>query len=169
MSLPALYTLRSEYIELMTKLADMDLDAQTIADTIESTGVVESFNEKATNVVFVARQFDAHCDAIDVEIKRLQSLKKSRANAADKLREYLLGNMLATQIDSIESPLVTIKVRQNPESVEVFDEKMIPTEYMDWPAMPPAKPNKTAIKQAIKEGKEVAGCKLIRTHSLTVK
>ena len=33
MTLPALYTLRQEYIELMTKLADMDLDAQTVADT----------------------------------------------------------------------------------------------------------------------------------------
>lgn len=169
MSLPALYTLRSEYIELIAKLADMDLDAQTIADTIESTGVVESFNEKAANVVFMARQFDAHCDAIDNEIKRLQALKKSRANTAEKLREYLLGNMLATQIDSIESPLVTIKIRQNPESVEVFDEKMIPSDFMDWPAMPPPKPNKTAIKKAIQSGQEVAGCKLTRSNSLIIK
>ena len=169
MSLPSLYVLRSEYVELIGKLAEMDLDATTIADTIESTGVVESFNEKATNVVFMARQFDSHCDVIDAEIKRLQALKKQRANAADKLREYLLANMQATQIDSIESPLVSIKIRNNPESVDVFDEKQIPSEFMDWPAMPPAKPNKTAIKKAIQEGKEVAGCKLVRSQSLTIK
>lgn len=169
MSLPALYTLRAEYIELIGKLAEMDLDATTIADTIESTGVVESFNEKAQNVVFMARQFDAHCDAIDNEIKRLQDLKKHRKNTAEKLRDYLLSNMQATQIDSIESPLVTIKIRNNPESVDVFDEKQIPSEFMDWPAMPPPKPNKTAIKRAIQEGKEVAGCKLVRSQSLTIK
>lgn len=167
--LPALYQLRQEYVELMTKLADMDLDAQTLADTIESTGIVESFNDKATNVVFVARQFDAHCDAIDNEIKRLEALKKQRKNAADKLREYLLNNMMAAQIESIESPLCVIKIRNNPESVEVLDEKQIPQEYMDWPKIPDPKPNKVAIKTALKSGMDVPGCKLSRSHSLVVK
>lgn len=169
MTLPALYTLRQEYIELMTKLADMDLDATTLADTIESTGVVESFNEKAANVVMVARQFDSHCDAIDNEIKRLQDLKKQRKNAADKLREYLLNNMMAAQIESIDHPLMSIKIRSNPESVEVFEEGLIPSDYMAWPAMPPAKPDKTKIKTALKTGVDVPGCKLVRSHSLTIK
>jgi len=169
MSLPALYTLRQEYIELMTKLADMDLDAQTIADTIESTGIAESFNEKAQNIVLMSRQFEAHCDAIDGEIKRLQELKKQRQNASDKLQDYLLQNMLAAQIDVIESPICTIKIRKNPESVDVFEQGLIPQEFMDWPAMPPPKPNKTLIKTALKSGTDVPGCKLVRSHSLTIK
>lgn len=169
MTLPALYTLRQEYIELMTKLADMDLDAQTIADTIESTGIAESFNEKAQNIVLVSRQFEAHCDAIDGEINRLQELKKQRKSASDKLKDYLLQNMLAAQIDTIESPICTIKVRNNPESVEVFEQGLIPQEYMDWPAMPPPKPNKTLIKTTLKSGGDVPGCKLVRSHSLNIK
>lgn len=169
MTLPALYTLRQEYVELMTKLADMDLDAQTLADTIESTGVVESFNEKAANVVMVARQFDSHCDAIDNEIKRLQDLKKQRKNTADKLRDYLLNNMLAAQIESIDHPFMSIKIRNNPESVEVFEEKLIPTEFMTWPAMPDPKPNKTLIKTSMKLGVEIPGCKLVRSQSLSIK
>lgn len=169
MTLPALYQLRTEYMELMTKLADMDLDAQTLADTIESTGVVESFNEKAANVVMVARQFDGNCDAIDNEISRLQDLKKQRKNAANKLREYLLNNMMAAQIESIDHPLMSIKIRSNPESVEVFEEGLIPSDYMAWPAMPPSKPDKTKIKTALKTGVDVPGCKLVRSHSLTIK
>ena len=169
MTLPALYTLRQEYIELMTKLADMDLDAQTIADTIESTGIAESFNEKAQNIVLVSRQFEAHCDAIDGEISRLQELKKQRKSASDKLKDYLLQNMLAAQIDTIESPICTIKVRNNPESVEVFEQGLIPQEYMDWPAMPTPKPNKTLIKTTLKSGGDVPGCKLVRSQSLNIK
>lgn len=169
MTLPALYTLRQEYVELMTKLADMDFDAQTLADTIESTGVVESFNEKAVSVVMVARQFDNHCDAIDNEIKRLQDLKKQRKNTADKLRDYLLNNMLAAQIESIDHPLMSIKIRNNPESVEVFEEGLVPSDYMAWPPLPPAKPDKTKIKTAIKTGIEIPGCKLVRSHSLAIK
>lgn len=169
MTLPALYTLRQEYVELMTKLADMDLDAQTLADTIESTGIVESFNDKSVSVVMIARQFDAHCDAIDAEIKRLQAMKKQRENTAEKLRDYLLNNMLAAQIESIDHPLMSIKIRNNPESVEVFEEKLIPSDYMAWPAMPPAKPDKTKIKTALKTGVDVPGCKLVRSHSLSIK
>ena len=169
MTLPALYQLRTEYVELMTKLADMDLDAQTLADTIESTGVVESFNEKAVSVVMIARQFDSHCDAIDNEIKRLQDLKKQRKNTADKLRDYLLNNMLAAQIESIDHPLMSIKIRNNPESVEVFEEGLVPSDYMAWPPLPPAKPDKTKIKTALKTGVDVPGCKLTRSHSLVVK
>jgi len=169
MSLPALYQLRSEYVELMTKLADMDLDPQTLADTIESTGVVESFNEKSVSVIMIARQFDAHCDAIDAELERLKTLKAKRKNAADNLRDYLLNNMMAAQMDSIEHPLMSIKIRNNPESVEVFDEKQIPSDYMAWPAMPPAKPDKTKIKTAMKTGVDVGGCRLVRTHSLVIK
>jgi len=169
MTLPALYNLRQEYVELMTKLADMDLDAQTLADTIESTGVVESFNEKAANVVMVARQFDSHCDAIDSEIKRLQDLKKQRKNTAEKLRDYLLNNMMAAQIESIDHPLMSIKIRNNPESVEVFEESLVPSDYMSWPSMPAPKPDKTKIKTAIKTGVEIPGCKLVRSNSLLVK
>jgi hypothetical protein len=169
MTLPALYQLRTEYVELMTKLADMDLDAQTLADTIESTGVVESFNEKAVSVVMIARQFDAHCDAIDSEIERLKALKTSRQNTADKLRDYLLNNMMAASIESIDHPLMSIKIRNNPESVDVFDEKQVPTEFMTWPSMPAPKPNKTLIKTSMKLGVEVPGCKIVRTHSLTIK
>lgn len=169
MTLPALYTLRQDYIELITKLSDMDLDAQTIADTIESTGIVESFNEKAQNIVLVSRQFEAHCDVIDIEIKRLQELKKQRQNVSDKLKDYLLQNMLAAQIDAIESPICTIKIRNNPESVDVFEQALVPTEYMDWPALPPPKPNKTLIKTTLKSGCDVPGCKLVRSQSLIIK
>jgi hypothetical protein len=169
MTLPALYQLKNEYVELMTKLADMDFDPTTLADTIESTGVVESFNEKAVSVVMIARQFDAHCDAIDSEIERLKALKTSRQNTADKLRDYLLNNMMAAQIESIDHPLMSIKIRNNPESVEVFDEKLIPQEYMTWPAIPDPKPNKPLIKTAHKSGTDVPGSRLIRTHSLIIK
>jgi hypothetical protein len=169
MTLPALYQLRAEYVELMTKLADMDLDAQTLADTIESTGVVESFNEKAANVVMVARQFDAHCAAIDSEIERLKALKTSRQNTADKLRDYLLNNMLAAQIESIDHPLMSIKIRNNPESVEVFEEKLIPSDYMTWPEAPPKKPNKSLIKTALKSGVLIEGVRLVRSKSLSIK
>lgn len=169
MTLPALYTLRQEYTDLLAKLADSDLDAQTIADTIESTGLQESIAEKAQNCVMVLRQLDSNCDAIDAEIKRLKELKDRRKANAEKLEQYLIYNMEAAEIQSIDAPLVSIKIRNNPESVEVFEEGLVPSDYMAWPSLPPAKPDKTKIKTALKTGVDVPGCKLTRSHSLVVK
>jgi hypothetical protein len=169
MSLPALYQLKNEYIDLMTKLSEMDLDAQTIADTIEGAGIVESFNEKAVSCVMMTRHFDNQCEAIDLEIKRLQALKKQRTNASEKLSQYLIRNMQDARIESIDHPLMTIKVGNNAESVEVFDERLIPSDCMAWPDPPPQKPDKTKIKAKIKAGEEVPGCRLTRTHRLIVK
>jgi len=169
MSLPSLYQLRSEYVELLNKLADADLDAQTIADTIEGSGLQESITEKAQNVVHVLQQMDNNCAAIDAEIKRLKELKDRRKANAEKLEEYLIYNMEAAEIQSIEAPLFTIKIRNNPESVEVFQEELIPEEYLEWPKMPPKKPNKTAIKTAIKTGLDIPGVRLVRSKSIQVR
>jgi hypothetical protein len=169
MTLPALWQLKSEYVELMTKLAGMDLDPQTLKDTIESTGIVESLHEKAANIVMVARQFDDYCNAIDSEIERLKALKKQRENTSKGLRSYLINNMQAAQIESIDHPLMSIKIRKNPESVDVFEEALIPKDCMDWPAIPDPKPNKSLIKTKLQSGEDVPGCKLVRSFSLTVK
>jgi hypothetical protein len=168
MSLPSLYSLRAEYQTLAHRLADLDFDAATIADTIEASGIMDSIAEKGQNIIMVSRSFDAHIEAIDGEIKRLAALKKHRQTTADKLRDYLLANMQAAEIDRIEGPLMTISIRNNPESVDVFDSLQVPAEFMRQPDTPPPAPDKSAIKAAIKSGKEIAGCRLTRTQKLHI-
>lgn len=169
MTLPALYQLREEYTTLLAKLADADLDAQTIADTIESTGLQESIAEKAQNCVMVLRQLDTNCEAIDAEIKRLKELKDRRQANAKRLEDYLIYNMEAAGIESIDAPLMTIKVRNNPESVDVFEPALLPDEFWEWPKMPEKKPNKNLIKTTLKSGVELSGVRLVRSKSLSIK
>lgn len=166
MSLPALYTLAAQYRELAEKLADADLDAQTVADTIEASGLTDDIAVKAQNIEMVARSAEAHQEAIDAEIKRLTTLKKHRAKVAAGLRQYVLENMVACGIEKIECPLFTVKRRANPPSVEVFQSELVPLEYM---RVPPPEVNKTAIAAALKAGHDVPGCKLNQTERLEVK
>ena len=165
----SLYKMREEYIALMQKMSEADFDEQTIKDTLESTDIVENFSEKAANIVYVMRSVEDNCAAIDAEIERLKGLKAHRKAGAEKLEAYLLDNMEATQITVIESPTMTIKIRNNPESVEVFEPHLVPSEYMAWPPPPEQKPNKTEIKKALQSGKEVQGCRLVRSKSLMIK
>lgn len=169
MSLPSLYNLTSEYRALALLLSERDFDPETISDTIEASGLPEQITEKAQGCEMVARTLEADIPTIDSEIKRLQVLKKTRQAKADALRKYVLDNMLACGIQSIDAPLFSIKVTKNPPSVEIFDERQIPTEYMNDPPPPAPKPDKKLIAQAIKDGFEVPGAKLAQGFRLAVR
>jgi len=168
MTSAALYTLTGEYLALMNTLADGDFDAQTIADTIEGSGLTEAIAEKACGVEMVARTIEMHVPAIDAEIERLTKLKKQRQTAASALREYLKRNMIAAGITKLESPLFKIKLQDNPPAVDIFDASLVPSEFMTQPAPPPPAPDKTAIKGAIKAGIEVPGARLTVAQRLVV-
>jgi len=63
----SLYVLSSEYRMLAERLADSDFDAQTVADTIEASGLTDELTVKAQNIEYIARGALSHNDAIDAD------------------------------------------------------------------------------------------------------
>jgi hypothetical protein len=169
MTAVALYALAGKYRALAEQLSGMDLDAQTVADTIEASGIADEIAVKAQGIEMVARTMEMHTPAIDAEIARLQALKTARQGVARGLRQYLLDNMQGMGIDKIETPFFKVSVRDNPPAVEVFEPGLVPAEFFRQPSPPPPGIDKTAIKEAIKSGREVPGCKLTRGQRLEVK
>lgn len=164
----ALYHLAGDYQRLAERLSNMDLDAQTIADTIEGTGLGEAIADKAMGVEMVARTMEMHVPAIDAELERLTKLKKQRQAAASGLREYLKTNMLSAGIDKIEGPLFKIRLQNNPAAVDVFEADTVPAQFWVQPETPPKTLDKKAIKKAIDAGEEVPGARLVQSKSLRV-
>lgn len=161
-----LYKLTHEYRTLAQRLAEIDVDDQAVADTIEGSGLPEAIAEKAQGCEMVARMIEADIPAIDAEIKRLQDLKKARQTKAKGLRNYVLSNMLDCGMTRIDSPLFSISIAKNPPSVEIFDEAMIPAEYM---VTPPPSPDKKALAAAIKSGAEIPGARIKQGYRLSIK
>jgi hypothetical protein len=166
----ALYVITNEYLALAERLADGDFDAQTIADTIEASGITDELAVKAQGIEHVARGAEAHNLAIDAEIARLQALKTQRTKVAAGLRSYLLDNMQRAGIEKIECPLFSISIRKNPPSVEIIDQLSLPAQYMVLPdPVPPvATPDKKAIGVALKAGEDVPGAKLVQGVRLNI-
>lgn len=164
----ALYTLAGQYLQLAERLSNMDLDAQTVADTIEASGLTDEIAEKACGIEMVARTLEMHNPAIDAELERLTALKKQRQKAAAGLREYLKTHMIATGIQKIEAPLFKIRLQNNPPSVDLYEPELVPTEFLVFPEAPPAYPDKKAIAAAIKAGHEIAGARLVQGQRLVV-
>jgi hypothetical protein len=166
--LPALYVLTGQYLELADKLADSDFDAQTVADTIESTGILDDIKVKAQGIEMVARNLEEFDPAIEAEIGRLERLRERRAKKAEALRAYLLDQMKALGIEKIQCPLFSLSVRKNPPKVDVFDERMVPADFLVTPPAPPARIDKAAIGKALRAGQDVPGCTLAHSVRLHV-
>lgn len=150
----------------LVELSNMDASDEAVRDTLEA--VQMEFNDKAVAIVKVAESLDADTSAIDAEIERLKARKQVIVNRKQQLRDYLLYNMEAAGIKKIDCPLFTVTLRQGVESVEIIDQSQIPNEYVTVEVV--EKPDKTAIKAAIKSGKEVTGAILKRgANSIQIK
>ena len=163
----ALYLLAQEYRDAAAVLADLDMDDQTVADTLE--GMSGELEVKATNVAMFARNLDVTAAAIKDAEAQMAARRKALEHRAEGLRRFLLGAMVHAGITKIECPQLRLSVRDNPPAVDVFDEAQLPNAYMRQPTPPPPAPDKTAIKAALATGADVPGARLVRGQRLEIK
>jgi hypothetical protein len=163
----ALYELAHSYRDAADKLADLDLPPEVIEDTLESlSGDLEV---KATNTAMVIRNIEAMVAAIKEAEGAMAARRKALENRAARVKDYLLANMMVAGIQKVECPYFKLSVRENPPAVEVFQPELVPASFMRQPEPPPPAIDKTAIKEALKAGQDVPGCKLTRGHRLDIK
>lgn len=163
----ALYNIAAEYREAAEKLSDLDLDEQTIADTLE--GMSGELEVKATNVAFFARNLESLAASIKEAEAGMAARRKALENRAARMRDYLLNCMQLAGVQKIEGPYFKLAQRENPPAVIIDEPGLIPAEFMRQPDPPPPAPDKTAIKEALKAGTEVPGAHLARGVRLEIK
>lgn len=162
----ALYFLANEYRDDIAKLQELDLDPQTVADTLESMG--GELEHKAQNVALFARSLDADAAAVKQWAKDASERAKAMESRADSLRAYIARCMDACGIDKISGPAVSLSFRAS-SAVVIDGEDLIPAEYMRQKPQPAPEPDKTAIAAAIKAGKDVPGAHIEHRKSLQIK
>lgn len=164
----SLYQLTGDWLALANKLSDMDLDSQTIADTIEGSEVQMALEEKVQGYELVARTMEAPRSFIQTEIKRLQALDKAIEARSKALRERVQDSMAAMGVQKITCPLFEVRIQKNPVALDVYDERMVPADFWHTPE-PVTTLDRAALKAALKEGREVQGARLTQSESLRIK
>lgn len=163
-----LFVIADQYKQLIQTLADGDFDAATIADTIEASGIADDFNAKALNVALVAKSLVQHVPTIDAEIERLTALKTRATRNSDGLISYVKQNMESLGISEIKTPLFTLKIINNPGSVEILNPD-IPAEYLsEQKPAPPRTPDKKKIADALKAGEPLTFARLVQSTRLKI-
>lgn len=162
----ALYLIAADYRQQAEALADLDLPPEVVADTLESIG--GELQDKAQAVAMMARNLDANAAACKAWAKQATERAKAIEARAASLRDYLASNMQACGISKIEGPGITLSFRAS-HAVVIDEPALIPVEYMRRPPLPPAEPDKEAIKAAIKLGEVVPGARVETRQNLQIK
>ena len=111
------------------------------------------FRQKVIACTSVIKNFDSWVESIDKEIKRLQESKRVTINKKERLKSYLLQEMLKTDIQRIEEGPHRVSVRKSPPKVQVEEPDQIPGAFQEMQIA--YRINRTAILQYVKETGEV--------------
>ena len=161
-----LFAIAAEYRETAAALADLDLDAQTVADTLE--GISGDLDTKARNVAMLIRSIEADASASAQWAKDAAAHSKSLQSRADHLREWLAAGLLLAGKPKITAPGVVISWRAS-TAVVVDDQSALPEQFMKQPPTPPPTPDKLLISVALKLGENVPGARLDTRENLQIK
>lgn len=163
----ALYQIAETYRDAVDKLSDMDLPAEAVADTLDA--IQGELQVKATNVAAFAQNLEALAESIKFAEERMSHRRKVIENRVASIKSYIKTCMESAGVSKIESPEFKLSICKNPPSVEITDEGSVPNEFKKQPPPPPPTLDKKAIAEALKNGIDVPGARLIQGTRLDIK
>ena len=161
-----LYELTEQYKAVEEALGNEDLENE---DVMAALSVIKGeIEDKVENIGKLYFNFKNEVDAIENEVQRLTKRQVALQNRATRLRDWLLYELQAVNIDKVKRELFTVSIRKSPPSVDVLFEDLIPNEYRriipeSW------QPDKKAIIDLFKkDGSIVAGTQIISDKKTVV-
>ena len=161
----ALYQIEQEYLNIVQSIIDAGGEITEEQETALSISK-EQLQNKGVCYGFIVKELEGNIDLIDLEIKRLQALKKPLVNSIDRLKNNLSQAMQMFDVTELKTPLLKINFRKS-ESIEVTDIDLLDADFVKTTITKAA--DKIAIKEAIKAEIPVRGAVLINNYNLQIK
>ncbi|MEJ7529194.1 siphovirus Gp157 family protein [Staphylococcus hominis] len=159
----SLFDLSTDYQQLYDLIAEQE-DEQILKDTLAS--INDAIEDKADGYVAVIKTLEGDNKAIDEEIKRLRQRKTSNQNGVKRLKENLQEVMEQTGKEKFKTALNSYSIANNPPSLDITDESLIPKQY--YIEQQP-KLDKKELLKVVKDGLEIKGVELKQSRSLRVR
>lgn len=157
-----LYELTENYAKLLEMAEETDTDA--IVDTLEA--LQEAIEDKAENIAKLIRNLEADVKVIRDEEKRLAERRQAIENKVERLKSYLQEQLETAGIEKVKRPTITVSIQNNPPSVDVIDETLIPADFL---IPQPAKVDKKSILERLKNGEAIPGVTLKQTKGVRIR
>ena len=167
----SIYNISNDLKKIYEQLDDgsgIDLETGEIKPEImnQLTITQNELQTKAIDYGFVIKAFDDEIDVIDKEIERLEERKAYVKRNKDRMKSIVSSAMEEFGITKIKSETLQLSFRKS-ESVEIVDERLVDEKFKK--VKTEVSLDKTAIKNAIKNGEDVQGVKLVEKNNLQIK
>lgn len=145
----------------------IDLETGEIIDIDRLNELQLEKDAKIENVACWIKELKAEAEAIKAEKQTLAERQKVAENKAESLKKWLA---YALDGQKFKTSKCSISYRKS-ESVEVTEEGLnnLIKEHDELLTYKAPEPNKTAIKQALKDGLSVQGVQLVQNTSTIIK
>lgn len=126
----------------------------------------EELKTKQSNILKYIRNLTLEAEILSEEEERLKTLRKIKELKINNLKKYLTNILLDLKQNKIETDLGTIGLRKS-TSVIIDDLNIVPKKYLNKNVQ--LIPDKLAIKDILKQGKNIKGVHLQENYSLQIK
>lgn len=151
-----IFELTGEQLKLKQAIENGDLTEEMAQDTFE--GMEFELNDKINDYCRVLNSMNADQVTIENEIKRLQVLQTEKKNQIKRVKQTLIIGLSTIEKANFDTGLFKGHIRKGVQSVNILNERDIPADFIE--TIVTEKPDKNAIKNALKLGEKVAGCEL---------
>lgn len=146
-------------------MEDESLPEQALIDTKEM--LVADVVDKGKNVAAFFLNVEAECDAITIAMDRMKKRLETLKRKSNWLKLEIQCAMERCDISEISCPEFKVILQKNPAHVVIDDELLLSPEYFERKVS--ITPNKTKIKEQLKNGVLVEGAHLESRNRLVIK
>lgn len=140
----------------------VDMETGEIIDIEKLEQLQMDKDKKIENTALYVKNLTSDAEQIREEEKKLADRRRVCENKVKSLKEYLYGYLAG---EKFKTPRVAISYRKS-ETVNVSDMEKIPEEYLKYKE---PEPDKTAIKAALKSGKEIPGAEIVVNQNIQIR
>lgn len=160
-----LYEISNEFQKVVALIEECDEMSPEVIAMLND--VSENAHEKVINVGAFIKNLESQSISMDIYINNMQDRQLKITKKIDSLKEYLKHNMDILKLNKVESPEFDVQLRANQYSLELFDQALVPKEYLR------VKETVTISRQDIikdlKVGCDVPGARFVTTKSVLIK
>lgn len=152
--------------ELDKAIADFELEVNEDGEVLNIDELDElnlAREQKIEGISLWVKNLEAEKEAVKHEKDNFADRERRLGKKIESLKGYLT---YALDGQKFSTPRVAVSFRRS-ESVLVKDEYLIPDDYCEFTVT--RRPNKTNLKKALKDGKEIMGVELVEKQNISIK
>jgi hypothetical protein len=151
----SLFKIENEIKNLLDDLASEGEDVNAVLVKLS-----DALAEKTDQVVHYRESLKNYQYLLIEKINELKNRSDFIDNKIEKFDEYVLNCMSIREKEEFNGSFCKIKKRKPSQSVEIYDEKLIPIEFIKIPEVKPTI-MKAELSKILKQGEIVEGARLV--------